>query len=158
MSSKTLVATGVAGALGARALLVRGIAMKLRRDLDRLNAGDPGPLLAGYADDAVLIFAEGDHRWSGEHRGKEAIARFLDMFMAAGLTGVIKDVVVTGPPWNMRTAILFDDWAKDPDGRQIYANRVVLYVTTRWGKIVRHEDFYLETKRIEDLEQQLRAR
>ena len=157
MSSKTLIAAGATGALGARALLVRVIAAKLRRDLDRLNAGDPGPLLKGYADDAVLVFNDGDHRWAGEHRGKEAIARFLDTFMAAGLTGVIKDVLVTGPPWNMRIAIRFDDWAKGPEGEELYANRIVLYVTSRWGRIVRHEDFYEDTKRIEDLEQKLRA-
>jgi hypothetical protein len=53
---------GAAIALAARAALVRLILFKLRQDVERLNAGDREPLLAGYADDAVLHFNEGPHR------------------------------------------------------------------------------------------------
>jgi hypothetical protein len=50
-----------------------------------------------------------------------------------------------------------DDHAIGPDGKEIYANRVVLVVRTRWGKIVDHEDFYMDTGRILAFEDKLRS-
>jgi ketosteroid isomerase-like protein len=156
MRGRTWLAAGAGGAIGARALLVRAMLAKLRRDVDRLNAGDAGPLLDGYADDAVLVFNEGEHRWSGEHRGRPAIARFLRDFVTAGLRGEIGDLLVAGPPWALRMAARFDDRATGPGGEVLYANRVLIYARTRWGRIVRQEDFYEDTGRIEVLEQRLR--
>jgi ketosteroid isomerase-like protein len=157
-TAKILTATaGAAAAIGARALLVRALLFKLRRDVAKLNAGDHRPLLDGYADDAVLVFNEGDHRWSGEHRGKAAIERFLRDFVGAGLQGQLGDLLISGPPWALTMVARFDDRATGPEGEELYRNRVVLLVRTRWGRIVRHEDFYEDTKRIEVLEQRLRA-
>jgi ketosteroid isomerase-like protein len=147
---------GLLGAGAARALLLRVILLKLGRDVRRLNAGDHRPLLAGYAQDAVLHFNEGPHRWSGEHRGKAEIDRFLRDFIRAGLEGEIRKLWVAGPPWALTVVIRFDDWAAGPDGEEIYANRTVLVARTRWGKIVEHEDFYLDTGRILRLEEKLR--
>ena len=50
----------------------------------------------------------------------------------------------------------FDDHATGPGGEELYSNRVVVLLRTRWGKIVRHEDFYEDTARIEALERRLR--
>ena len=88
--------SGAAAALGARSLLVRVLVAKFRRDLAKLNAGDHRPLLASYAEDAVLVFNEGDHRWSGEHRGRAAIDRFLRDFAKAGIQGELDDVWIGG--------------------------------------------------------------
>lgn len=130
---------------------------KLRGDLHALNAGDYRPLLASYAEDAVLRFHEGDHRWSGEHRGKQAIERFLRNFTAAGLQGEVRQLLVAGPPWRMTVVVRFDDQAAGRDGRMLYRNRTVLLIRTRWGRIIQHEDFYEDTGRIETLEGHLRA-
>jgi ketosteroid isomerase-like protein len=151
----TALAAGAAAALGARALMARAVLHKLRRDLARLNEGDYGPLLKGYADDAVLSFNEGGHRWSGEHRGKPAIERFLRDFTAAGLRGELSDLHLAGPPWALTMMARFDDHATDPDGREIYRNRVVIFVRTRWGKIVSQEDFYVDTQRIHEFDRRL---
>lgn len=151
----TLIAQGAAGALGARALLVRAMLFKLRRDLASLNAGDYKPLLSGYADDAVLVFPEGEHRWSGEHRGKAAIEGFLQNFVAAGLQGTLGDLLVAGPPWALTLMARFDDQAHAPDGEELYSNRVAMLIRTRWGKIVRHEDFFADTSRIERFDRRL---
>ena len=151
----TATAAGAAGAFGARALLVRGLLAKFRRDLARLNAGDYQPLLNAYADDAVLVFNDGDHRWAGEHRGKAAIERFLQEFVAAGIQGELGDGWIGGPPWALTMVVRFDDGATGPDGEQLYRNRVVVIVRTRWGKIVRHDDFYEDTGRIVRLEEGL---
>jgi ketosteroid isomerase-like protein len=152
---RAAVAGGLA-ALGLRALVIRGVVAKLQRDLDALNTGDAGPLLKGYADDAVLIFNEGDHRWAGVHDGKPAIAAFLRDYLAAGVQGEIVDFWMTGPPWAARIVVRFDDHADGPDGTRLYANRTCLVFQTRWGRIVRHEDFYEDTGRILEFEQALR--
>lgn len=148
-------AAGAAGALTARAIVVRALLAKLRRDLDKLNAGDYRPLLQGYADDAVLAFNDGDHRWAGEHRGKAAIERFLQEFTAAGLQGELIALLISGPPWALVMAARFDDWATGPGGEELYRNRVAMVIRTRWGKIVRHEDFYEDTGRIEAFDRRL---
>lgn len=158
MTTATSFVAGAAAAVGARALLPQLLLLKFRRDVRRLNAGDYSSLLAGYADDAVLRFNDGPHRWAGEHRGKAAIERFLQDFTAAGLQGEVRGVWVAGPPWALTLVARFDDRTAGPDGggEEIYANRVVLVLRTRWGKIVEHEDFYEDTGRILELEAKLR--
>lgn len=151
-----LFLAGVVAAFGGRALFVRALRFKLDRDLAKLNAGDYRPLLRGYADDAVLVFNDGDHRWAGEHRGKAAIERFLQDFTAAGLKGELHDLHVAGPPWAMTAMVCFDDEARGPDGELLYHNHVAMLFRTRWGRIVRHEDFYEDTGRIEVLDRRLR--
>jgi ketosteroid isomerase-like protein len=152
---RSLVA-GAGAAIAGRALLPHVILLKLRRDLRRLNAGDHRAVLSGYAEDAVLHFNEGPHRWSGEHRGKAAIERFLRNFTGAGLQGELRGLWIGGPPWALTLLARFDDRATGPSGEELYANRVVLLARTRWGKIVEHEDFYEDTGRILALEEKLR--
>jgi ketosteroid isomerase-like protein len=154
-SALLAASAGAAGALGARALFIRALLAKFRRDLKRLNEGDYRPLLAGYADDAVLVFNDGAHRWAGEHRGKAAIERFLQEFTGAGLRGELGDVHIAGPPWALTMMVRFDDRATAPNGEELYRNRVVMLVHTRRGKIVRQEDFYEDTARIDALDRRL---
>jgi ketosteroid isomerase-like protein len=149
-------AVGAAVAVAARALLPRLLMVKFRRDLYALNRGDHKPLLAGYHPDAVLRFNDGEHRWAGVHRGRDAIEVFLRDFVAAGLKGELVEVLVAGAPWRMTMAARFDDHADGPDGSRLYANRVVLLVRTRWGRIVEHEDFYEDTARISAFDLRLR--
>lgn len=156
MSGRGGFLLGMTAALGGGALFRRALLVKFRRDVRRLNEGDYGPFLSAFADDAVLHFVDGDHRWAGEHVGKPAIERFLRNFTAAGLQGQIQGLWVGGPPWAMTLVARFDDRATDPDGREIYANRTALVVRTRWGRIVQQEDFYEDTSRIEAFDQRLR--
>lgn len=157
MNHKSSLIAGAGAAIVARALLPRLALVKLRRDLRRLNEGDYRPLLAGYADDAVVHFNEGPHRWSGDHRGKPAIEQFLREFTAAGLKGEIRDLWIGGPPWAMTLIARFDDRATGPGGEELYSNRVVIVARTRWGKIVEHDDFYVDTGRILAFEQKLQS-
>jgi ketosteroid isomerase-like protein len=141
--------------MAGRAIFPRLLMLKFSRDVRRLNAGEYQTLLKNYSDDAVLVFNPGPHRWSGEHRGKPAIERFFQDFTAAGLEGELRALWISGPPWAMSIIGRFDDEARAPDGEQIYANRVVMVIRTRWGKIVEHEDFYMDTSRIIELEERL---
>ena len=146
--SRSSFVAGVATATAVRALMQRLMLLKLRRDVRKLNAGDYRPILSAFADDAVIVFNEGEHRWAGEHRGTAAIEAFLQNFVAAGIQGEIREIFIAGPPWRTTMLARFDDRADAPDGTRIYTNRTVLLARTRWGRIVRQEDFYEDTERI----------
>jgi ketosteroid isomerase-like protein len=134
----------------------------IRRNLRRLNQGDYGPALAMYAPDATLTFP-GDNSWAREFRppepgrqpfatlrGRAEIESFLSRYVGQGIQMEVEDILVNGPPWNARAAVVAHDWIPGrPDqpgldgelGHDRYNNRAVLFVRTRWGKIVAHEDF-----------------
>jgi ketosteroid isomerase-like protein len=150
---------GAVGAVVARSLTRRALLARFRRDLRALNEGDYRPLLSAYADDAVLHFNDGPHRWAGEHRGRVAIERFLREFTNAGLRGELLDVWIAGPPWALTIVARFDDRAAAPDGSgPLYENRTAIVIRTRRGRIVEQHDFYEDTSRILALEQALRER
>lgn len=146
---------GAALALGARALLPRLLVLKFKPDVAKLNAGDHESLLDAYADDFVLHFNEGPHRWSGEWAGKAAMDRFLQNFTAAGIQGEIKSIATSGPLWALTMWVRFDDHADAPDGTRIYDNHTVLVLRTRWGKVVEQHDYYADTAAIVALEAKL---
>jgi ketosteroid isomerase-like protein len=147
MSGKGIL-TGAAIALGARALLPQLLLAKFGRDVEKLNDGDHSTLLNAYADDAVLRFNDGDHRWAGDWVGKAGIDRFMQNFTAARIQGEIKQIAISGPPWALTMMVRFDDHADAPDGTRLYENRTVLVMRTRWGKVVDQEDFYADTSSI----------
>jgi len=147
---------GLTAGLALRPLLRRILIARLRGDIARINEGDYRPFLSAYADDAVLVFNDGPHRWAGEHHGKAAIERFLRDFVAAGLKVELKDLWLSGPPWRMVVIGRLDDEARGPEGELLYSNRVVVLLQTRWGKIVRHDDFYVDTARMAGFEDALR--
>lgn len=153
MDRRAIAGAGLA--LIARAMVSRVLLFKLRRDVRALNAGDIQPLLSNFAQDAVMRFNDGEHRWSGEHRGKVAIAAFLQSFVDAGLRGHVKELFVSGPLWRLTLVARFDDRANDSSGEEIYRNRTILLARTRWGRIVSQEDFYEDTERIVALERRL---
>jgi ketosteroid isomerase-like protein len=153
--SSSLLCLGAVAAIGARRATLGLVRLKLEHDLRALNSGDYEPVLSGYADDAVLRFNDGDHRWAGEHRGKAAIERFFRDFVAAGLHGEIVDLFIAGAPWRMSLMVRFDDRAKGPGGEELYRNRTFLLARSRWGKIVWQEDFYEDTERIGVLDARL---
>jgi len=147
--------TGLSTAFLGRTVLRQLLLAKFRRDVHALNRGDYHPLLRSYHRNAELRFAEGDHRWSGLHSGTAAIERFLQSFVDSGLQGEIREVYFGGAPWNMTLLARFDDRAHGPGGEPLYANRTVLLVRTRWGRIVEQEDFYENTARIDTFEAHL---
>ena len=146
---------GAALALGARALLPRLLLLRFSGDVAKLNAGDHTALLGAYAEDFLLHFNEGPHRWSGDWIGKAGMDRFLQNFTAAGIQGEIRKVTTSGPLWALTMWVRFDDHADAPDGTRIYENSTVLVLRTRWGKIVEQHDFYLDTERIAALDRKL---
>lgn len=128
----------------------------IRRNVRALRSGDIGPLLAGYADDAVLVFPGHGPR-GGEHRGKAAIEAFLRRFLEERVVGETHDILVNGPPWRTTVCVLFTVEATDAAGEIVYQNRAVLFARAVWGKIVYQEDFE-DTHKIEAFDAYLAQR
>jgi hypothetical protein len=112
-------------------------------------------MLSRYTNDAVLIFP-GDSSWGGEHRGRDAIEKFLRRFVAAGIQFEAHNVVVTGWPWSATIWVRFSDHARAPDGTVVYENRGVIRAETRFGKIVLQEDFE-DTEKVAAFDRYLEA-
>jgi ketosteroid isomerase-like protein len=154
MKPRSLLA-GAALALAARALLPRLLLLKFAPSVAKLNAGDHTELLDAYADDFVLHFHDGPHRWRGEWVGKAGMDTFLRMFTAAGIQGEIKGMATSGPLWALTMWVRFDDHADGPDGTRLYTNSTVLVLRTRFGKVVEQHDFYVDTQAIVDFDRKL---
>jgi ketosteroid isomerase-like protein len=111
-----------------------------------------------FATDATLAFPATANWSPGQfrnHPGCAALlqpsgtarARSVPPAVAHGIQMEVDDILVNGPPWNTRAAARVRDWMVDADGEEIYANRAVLFVTARWGKIQSQED-YEDTTRV----------
>ncbi|WP_143546708.1 nuclear transport factor 2 family protein [Rhodococcus sp. 06-235-1A] len=147
---------GVSTAFAVKLLVMRALTLKLQRDIEALNNGDYRPLLASFHRDAVLRFADGNSRWSGTHRGRPAIEKFFQDFVAAGIKGQITEIYSGGAPWRMTLLARFDDYARTADRTELHSNRTVLLIRTSWGKIISQEDFFEDTTRIDAFEKKLR--
>ncbi len=131
----------------------------IKRNIERANNGDFSSTMKMFADNATLSFP-GDNTWSNmirpthvgreafvTHRGKDELQRFLQRYVDEKMHMVVDDILVNGPPWNTRVAIRVHHWVIGADGNDKYTNRAVLFVSTRWGKILSQED-YEDTERI----------
>jgi ketosteroid isomerase-like protein len=154
MKLRTFLA-GAAAAFAARALLPRLLLLQFKGPVAQLNEGDHAGLLDTYADDFVLHFHRGPHRWSGDWLGKAGMDRFLQNFTAAGIKGEIVGVATSGPLWALTMWVRFDDRADAPDGTRIYENSTVLVLRTRWGKVIEQHDFFVDTQALVDFDRKL---
>lgn len=125
----------------------------IRRNIERVNGGHYGPALAMFHPDATLAFP-GNNSWANQfrptekgrgvfatHRGRGEIEAFLRRYVENGIQMVVEDILVNGPPWNMRAAVRAHVWVDGPDGHDRYNNRAVLFVNTAWGRIRAQEDY-----------------
>ena len=136
-----------------------GVRMMIRRNIRLLNEGRYQPALAMFATDAELTFP-GDNTWSRQHRvpvrgrsafathrGRGEIEAFLRRYVDRRIQMEVDDILVNGPPWNTRAAVRVHHWVSGPDGDDLYSNRAVLMVRSRWGRIRTQED-YEDTERV----------
>jgi ketosteroid isomerase-like protein len=118
----------------------------IQRGVQKINSGDIGPMLASYADDAVLVFP-GEHSWGGEYRGKGRIREFLQRCVDSGIKFEVEQIVVDGWPWKTTICVRLTDEARAQDGTVVYANRALIFAKVAWGKIRFQED-YEDTQRV----------
>ncbi len=132
----------------------------LRYSIRKLNEGDYGLMLKLAHPDFELAFP-GDNSWSTmfrpaqpgrdrhvTHRGVDEATAFADRFVAEGLQMVVEDIVVSGWPWRTLIAVRVHDYIPGVDGREdLYNNRAILFIESRWGRLARWETFE-DTQRV----------
>ena len=142
----------------------------LRRGIARLNQGDPEMLLGMAGPDCELAFP-GDNSWAAmyrpvvrgrdrhvTHQGVDECRAFAQRFVDEGVQFEVEDILVNGPPWNLRVALRTRTIAADPaGGDDRYNNRAAAFLELRWGRLVRWED-YEDTERVSDWDQRRDSR
>ncbi len=132
------------------------VAALIRRAVRRINAGDMGPLLSSFAEDATLVFP-GDHSWGAEYSGKAEIRAFLERFVEVGIRLEPHEILVQGWPWNTTVMLRFTNEARDENGSVVYSNRGAIFARAAWGKIKYQED-YEDTQKVVAFDQYLASR
>ncbi|HEV8573391.1 MAG TPA: nuclear transport factor 2 family protein [Dehalococcoidia bacterium] len=128
----------------------------IRRGVQRINAGDIGPMLSSFANDAVLVFP-GEHSWGGEYHGKAEIEKFLRRFVEVGIQLEPHEILVQGWPWKTTVMLRFTNEARDANGNVVYSNRGAIFAQAVWGKITYQED-YEDTQKVVEFDRYLESR
>ena len=108
-------------------------------------AGRPEAAARMLADDVNFEFPGSSSFAASTHTKGELIA-WLQRFSSLRPDYEVRDVVVSGPPWNTRAAVRFSDRIGDD-----YANDGVQFLRMRWAKVVTDEVF-LDTEKVAALE------
>jgi ketosteroid isomerase-like protein len=118
--------------------------------MSRTRAGDIRPTLLLDAPDVTLTFP-GQNSWSGVHRGKVEVERWLRRLVALGLQTYPDEVVAKGFPWNTTVCVRGSDHLKGPDGEMVYENRFVIWGRMSWGRLKEYE-VYEDTHKANELD------
>jgi ketosteroid isomerase-like protein len=121
--------------------------------MSRARAGDIQPTLLLDAPEVTLTFP-GQNSWSGVHRGKVEVERWLRRLVALGLQTYPDEVVVKGFPWNTTVCVRGYDHLKGPDGEMVYENRFVIWGRMSWGRLKEYE-VYEDTHKANELDRYL---
>jgi ketosteroid isomerase-like protein len=113
----------------------------LRLVYRRAFAGQDDLMMMAAAPDVTFCFP-GSSSFAANLVGRESLREWLAGFTALNPTFDIRDVVVSGPPWNTTVAVRF----RDTIGSD-YQNEGVEWLRIRWGK-VRSLEVFLDTERV----------
>jgi ketosteroid isomerase-like protein len=120
----------------------------MRRQFAHLSAGDWRAPFRRFAPHAVLRFP-GDHALAGDFHGRDAIERWFDRaWTLFDMDFTVDDVLVSGPPWDMRVATRWRAAPRTADGR-VFRNRGMQYARIRFGRVV-EDDLYEDTQVVAD--------
>lgn len=118
----------------------------IRRGYAQAVAGNPRLLMSMAADDVEFVFP-GDSSFAATLHGKEPLAAWLERFASLRPQFHVQDVLVSGPPWNMRIGVRFRDAIGDD-----YSNEGMEYLRVR-GTRLRRVEVFLNTETISAWEQ-----
>jgi ketosteroid isomerase-like protein len=107
----------------------------------RAFAGQDDLMMKATAPDVTFRFP-GSSSFATSLVGRESLREWLNRFTTFNPRFDVRDVVVSGPPWNMTVAVRFQD-AIGSD----YQNEGVEWLRIRWGK-VRSLEVFLDTERV----------
>ena len=108
---------------------------RLRAVFAALGSGDAEPMLAGLAPSFEYRF-EGDTPIGGLRNSLTTMRLWWERLfrLFPGLQFEVREVAVTGPPWNTRIHVMLDFVVPhQPDGP--YRNIVMQFMRMRWGKV-----------------------
>jgi ketosteroid isomerase-like protein len=105
-------------------------------------AGDDRLMMKVTRPDVTFNFP-GKSSFAADLAGREALRGWLSRFTALEPKFEIRDVVVSGAPWNMEVAFRFRDAIGDD-----YRNEGVEWLRMRWGRVC-SVNVYLDTERID---------
>ena len=119
---------------------------KIEKMFECLSRGDYETPLKGIAPSIVHIFS-GAHPLGGTRHSIEAMRRWFDRLyqLSPGLKFEIKNIAVSGYPWDTTIAVEWTDSAIPVDGSE-YANEGVHIMKMQWGKVV-YLHAYLDTQK-----------
>jgi ketosteroid isomerase-like protein len=120
----------------------------VRRTFDRLSAGDPSAALAKFGDGSRLVFP-GRNSWAIDSTDRAEIEAWFRRLAALGLQFTVRDVMVTGPPWNTRVCTQGTDQTGTPSGP--YTNQWAQCARMTWGKLT-EDVIYLDTQKLATFE------
>lgn len=90
----------------------------------------------------VTLVVPGSSEFAGTFVGKTEYETWLRRFLALGPVMTIKDVVVSGWPWNTRVVVRHTESIGD------YSSECADYLQLRWGKL-HHQEIFLDTDRLD---------
>jgi ketosteroid isomerase-like protein len=111
----------------------------------RTFAGDDSLMMRATAADVSFRFP-GSSSFAASLEGRESLHAWLARFTALDTRFEIREVAVSGPPWNMTVAVRFHD-AIGSD----YENEGVEWLHIRRG-LVRSVEVFLDTERVSSWE------
>ncbi len=111
----------------------------------RTFAGDASLMMKATAADVSFRFP-GSSSFAASLEGRESLRAWLDRFTTLDTIFDLREVAVSGPPWNMTVAVRFHD-AIGSD----YENEGVEWLHIRWGR-VRSIEVFLDTERVSSWE------
>ena len=75
-------------------------------------------------------------------RGRAEIEAFLQRYVGNGIQMEVEDILVNGPPWNTRVAVVVHDWVARPERRRRRTRTARSCSSAPAGaRLVTHEDF-----------------
>lgn len=113
----------------------------IRRGYDQAVAGRPKLLLSLAADDVEFVFP-GRSSFACRTTSKAEVSAWLARFASMQPDFKVHDVIVSGPPWNIRAAVRISDAIGDD-----YSNEGMEHLQVRWGRL-RLVEVFLDTERI----------
>jgi ketosteroid isomerase-like protein len=128
----------------------------VQQTFESLNQGDYESVLKGVSPSITHTFS-GTHALGGTRHSIEGMRQWFKRLylLSPKLEFAIKNIIVSGFPWNTNIAVEWVDSAMPADGSE-YVNEGVHIIKMRWGKAV-YIHAYLDTQLVEALFKRLSA-
>lgn len=132
------------------------VRQKIRNIFECLNRGDYETVLKGASPSITHTFS-GTHALGGTRHSIEAMRQWFQRLylLTPGINFELKDIAVSGSPWDTTIAVEWVDKATPADGSP-YINEGVHIIKMQWGKVV-YLHAYLDTQIVETLCERLAA-